>query len=64
MSGLSRIKRFSDGPAIPDELRAYQLTPSVCNSPITALRFFFGMTCNREDRKKHIPGIGLLANQT
>ena len=45
--------------ATPDELRAYQLhmtdtevTPSVYNSRITALRFFFGMTCNREDMKR------------
>jgi integrase/recombinase XerD len=47
--------------ATPDELRAYQLhmtdtevTPSVYNSRITALRFFFGMTCNREDMKKYM----------
>jgi site-specific recombinase XerD len=47
--------------ATPDELRAYQLhmtdtevTPSVYNSRITALRFFFGMTCDREDMKKYM----------
>ncbi|MEL6121665.1 MAG: tyrosine-type recombinase/integrase [Pseudomonadota bacterium] len=47
--------------ATPDELRAYQLhmtdtevTPSVYNSRITALRFFFCMTCNREDMKKYM----------
>ncbi|MFV1599200.1 MULTISPECIES: tyrosine-type recombinase/integrase, partial [unclassified Phaeobacter] len=47
--------------ASPDELRAYQLhmtdtdvTPSVYNARITALRFFFGMTCNREDMKKYM----------
>ena len=47
--------------ATPDDLRAYQLhmtdtevTPSVYNSRITALRFFFGMTCNREDMKKYM----------
>ena len=47
--------------ATPDELRAYQLhmtdtevTPSVYNARITALRFFFGMTCNREDMKKYM----------
>jgi site-specific recombinase XerD len=45
--------------ATPDDLRAYQLhmtdtevTPSVYNSRITALRFFFGMTCGREDMKR------------
>lgn len=47
--------------ATPDELRAYQLhmtdsevTPSVYNARITALRFFFGMTCDREDMKKYM----------
>lgn len=47
--------------AKPDELRAYQLhmtntdvTPSVYNSRITALRFFFGMTCDREEMKKYM----------
>lgn len=47
--------------ATPDELRAYQLhmtdtevTPTVYNSWITALRFFFGMTCNRKDMKKYM----------
>ncbi len=47
--------------ATSDELRAYQLhmtdtevTPSVYNARITALRFFFGMTCNREDMKKYM----------
>ncbi len=47
--------------AKPEELRAYQLhmtdtevTPSVYNARITALRFFFGMTCDREDMKKYM----------
>lgn len=47
--------------ASPEELRAYQLhmtdsdvTPSVYNARITALRFFFGMTCDREDMKKYM----------
>lgn len=47
--------------ATPDDLRAYQLhmtdsevTPSVYNARITALRFFFGMTCDREDMKKYM----------
>jgi len=47
--------------ATPEELRAYQLhmtdtevTPSVYNARVAGLRFFFGMTCNREDMKKYI----------
>ncbi len=47
--------------ATPEELRAYQLhmtdtevTPSVYNTRITALRFFFGMTCGREEMKRYI----------
>ena len=31
-----------------------EVTPSVYNARITALRFFFGMTCNREDMKKYM----------
>ena len=45
--------------ATPEELRAYQLymtdtgvTPSTFNIRIVALRFFFGMTCGREDMKR------------
>ncbi len=44
--------------ATTEELRAYQLhmtdngvTPSVYNARITALRFFFSMTCGREEMK-------------
>lgn len=47
--------------ATPEELRAYQLhmtdaevTPSVYNARITALRFFFGMTCGREEMKRYM----------
>ena len=47
--------------ATPEELRAYQLhmtdtevTPSVYNTRITALRFFFGMTCGREEMKRYM----------
>ena len=47
--------------ATPEELRAYQLhmtdtevTPSVYNTRITALRFFFGMTCGREEMKRYL----------
>ena len=47
--------------ATPDDLRAYQLhmtdtgiTPTTFNARIVALRFFFGMTCGREDMKRHM----------
>ena len=47
--------------ATPEDLRAYQLhmtdtevTPSVYNTRITALRFFFGMTCGREEMKRYM----------
>lgn len=47
--------------ATREELRAYQLhmtdtevTPSVYNARITALRFFFSMTCGREEMKKYM----------
>jgi integrase/recombinase XerD len=47
--------------AEPDDLRAYQLhmadtnvTPSTFNARITALRFFFSMTCGRDEMKKYM----------
>ncbi len=47
--------------ATPDDLRAYQLhmtdtgvTASTFNVRIVALRFFFGMTCGREDMKRYM----------
>lgn len=47
--------------ATPEDLRAYQLrmtdtgvTPSTFNTRIVALRFFFGMTCGREDMKRYM----------
>jgi len=47
--------------ATREELRAYQLhmtdnevTPSVYNARITALRFFFSMTCGRDEMKKYM----------
>ena len=47
--------------ATAEELRAYQLqmtdtevTPSVYNARITALRFFFSMTCGRDEMKKYM----------
>ena len=64
---IRALKDFTDflgrspDTATPDELRTYQLhmtdtevTPSVYNARITALRFFFGMTCDREDMKKYM----------
>lgn len=45
----------------PDDLRAYQLhmadtgvTPSTFNARIVALRFFFSMTCGREEMKRYM----------
>ena len=47
--------------ASPEDLRAYQLhmtntgvTPSTFNARIVALRFFFGMTCGREEMKRYM----------
>jgi len=47
--------------ATPEELRAYQLhmtdagvTPSTFNARVVALRFFFGMTCGREEMKRYM----------
>jgi site-specific recombinase XerD len=47
--------------ATPEELRAYQLhmadtgvTPTTFNARIVALRFFFGMTCGREEMKRYM----------
>jgi integrase/recombinase XerD len=47
--------------ATPEELRAYQLhmtnagvTPSTFNARIIALRFFFGVTCGREEMKRYM----------
>jgi site-specific recombinase XerD len=47
--------------AEPDDLRAYQLhmadtnvTPSTFNARIVALRFFFGVTCDRDEMKKYM----------
>jgi integrase/recombinase XerD len=52
------LKRSPDT-ATPDDLRSYQLhmsdtgvTPSTFNTRIVALRFFFGMTCGREEMKR------------
>jgi integrase/recombinase XerD len=54
------LKRSPDT-ATPEELRAYQLhmtnagiTPTTFNARIVALRFFFGMTCGREEMKRYM----------
>lgn len=56
---FARFLNRSPDTATPEELRAYQLlmtdagvTPSTFNTRIVALRFFFGMTCGREDMKR------------
>jgi integrase/recombinase XerD len=53
--------RRSPDTATPEELRAYQLhmtdagvTPSTFNARIVALRFFFGMTCGRDEMKRYM----------
>ena len=64
-SHIRAIKDFaqflnrSPNTARPEELRAYRLhltdtgvTASMFNTRIIALRFFFGMTCGREDMKR------------
>lgn len=66
-SHIRAIKDFaqflghSPDTATPEELRAYQLhmtdigiTASTINVRIVALRFFFGMTCGREDMKRYM----------
>lgn len=62
--GLKHFTTFwvrSPDTAKPEELRAYQIhmtdtevTPSVYDTRITALRFFFGMTSDREDMQKQM----------
>lgn len=54
------LKRSPDT-ATPDDLRAYQLrmtdagiTPTTFNARVVALRFFFGVTCGREEMKRHM----------
>ncbi len=54
------LKRSPDT-ATAEEVRAYQLhmtnegvTPSTFNARIVALRFFFSMTCGRDEMKKHM----------
>ncbi|MBO9456610.1 site-specific integrase [Paracoccus sp. R12_1] len=54
------LKRSQDT-ATPEELRAYQLhmtnagmTATTFNVRIVSLRFFFGMTCGRDEMKRHM----------
>lgn len=54
------LKRSPDT-ATPEELRAYQLhmtnagmTATTFNVRIVPLRFFFGMTCGRDEMKRHM----------
>jgi integrase/recombinase XerD len=64
ISALKDFTRFIDrspNTATPDNLRAYQLhmtekgvTPSTYNARVIALRFFFGMTCGREEMKRYM----------
>ncbi len=56
IKGFAAFLGHSPDTATPEELRAYQLhmtdtgvTPSTFNTRIVALRFFFGITCGRED---------------
>lgn len=66
-SHIRAIKDFaaflgrSPDTATPEDLGAYQLhmtgagvTPSTFNTRIVALRFFFGMTCEREEMKRYM----------
>lgn len=54
------LKRSPDT-ATPEELRAYQLhmtnagmSATTFNARIVSLRFFFGMTCGRDEMKRHM----------
>ena len=58
---FARFVKRSPHTATPDDLRAYQLhmtnagiTPPTFNARIVALRFFFGITCGREEMKRHM----------
>ena len=62
--GVKHLAAFlgrSPDTATPDDLRAYQLdmtennvSASTFNARIVALRFFFGVTCDREDMKRYM----------
>lgn len=58
---FARLLKRSPNTATPDDLRAYQLhmtnagvIPMTFNARIVSLRFFFGITCGREDMKRHM----------
>lgn len=59
LKDFTRFLKRSPDTATPEDLRAYQLhmtdtgvTPSTFNTRIVALRFFFSMTCGREEMKR------------
>ena len=59
IKGFAKFLKRSPDTATPEELRAYQLymtdtgvTASTFNTRIIALRFFFGMTCGRDEMKR------------
>ncbi len=59
MKDFTAFLKQSPDTATPEDLRAYQLhmtdtgvTPSTFNTRIVALRFFFSMTCGREEMKR------------
>jgi len=59
--GFAAFVKHSPDMATSEELRAYQLhmadtgiTPSTFNARIVALRFFFGMTCGRDEMKRYM----------
>jgi len=61
LKDFARFLGRSPDTATPEDLRAYQLhmtdtgvTPSTFNTRIVALRFFFSMTCGREEMKRFI----------
>ncbi|MEO0994968.1 MAG: tyrosine-type recombinase/integrase [Pseudomonadota bacterium] len=61
IKGFAAFLKRSPDTAAPDDLRAYQLhmtdagiTPTTFNARIVALRFFFGMTCGREEMERYM----------
>jgi len=62
--GVKDLARFlgrSPDTATPEDLRSYQLhmkdagvSPSTFNSRIVALRFFFGVTCGKDEMKRYM----------
>ena len=61
LKGFTAFLSPSPDAAEQDDLRTYQLhmadtgvTPSTFNARIVALRFFFSMTCGRDEMKKYM----------